>query len=166
MSRHDYEEDYGYGMDPFAMMPYGGQGRRRRPRPPRIVMDTERKLWKYVLFGVLTGGIYSAYMLYRMQVDLNIMESRHDGERTMSYFLMMALSTLTLGISVFVWQHKFCDRIGKALKRRNIDYKFSSGTFWGWGIVGILLFGLGPWIFYYKLIKSMNYISEDFNEFS
>ncbi len=159
MSRYDNYEienniyDYGYP-----------QKRRRRPQAPKITLETERRLWKMLLFGFLTLGFYTIYMLYRMQVDLNIMESRHDGKRTMSIFLVYMMSLITLGISILVWTTKFCDRIGQALKRRDIDYKFGSGTFWGWGIFGVLLFGIGPFIYNYKLCKSMNLLSEDFNE--
>ncbi len=158
MSKQDFYEEEDYGYSSYS------RPRRRRPKPPKITLDTERKLWKMILFGLLTFGIYTTFMYYRMQVDLNIMESRHDGKRTMSIFLVYMLTPVTLGIASIVWMHKFCTRIGEAIRRRDIDYKFGSGTFWGWNVFGILLFGIGPFIFLHKLCKSMNLLAEDFNE--
>ncbi len=158
MSKQDFYEEEDYGYSSYS------RPRRRRPKPPKITLDTERKLWKVILFGILTLGIYTTFVYYRMQVDLNIMESRHDGKRTMSIFLVEMLAACTLGIAGIVWIHKFCSRIGEAIRRRGIDYKFGSGSFWGWCIFGILLFGIGPFIFLHKLCKSMNLLSEDFNE--
>lgn len=154
----DEYENYGYGMMPMG---YGGG---RRPRSPKIRLETDRRLWKMIVFGILTGGIYSSYMYFKMQEDLNLMECKKDGERTTNFYLATIFDTLTLGIYMFIWEHRFAKRIGNALDRRGIDYKFSAGTYWGWNIFGLLLLGLGPWIYLYKLIKAMNYLSEDFNE--
>ena len=59
--------------------------------------------------------------------------------------------------------HKISDRIGDELIRRRINYSFGSTDFWLWGILGSLLFGVGPLVYTHKLLKSTNYICENYN---
>ena len=72
------------------------------------------------------------------------------------------LTGLTFGIAPIVWYHKLSARMGNELKRRGIAYSFGAGTFWGWNILGSLIF-VGPFIYLHKLCKSMNLLCEDYN---
>ena len=45
---------------------------------------------------------------------------------------------------------------------RNINFSFGAGSYWGWGVLGPLII-VGPFVYYYKLFKSMNLLSESFN---
>lgn len=129
---------------------------------PRLMLPTVRGLAKMFFLGILTLGIYPTVIWSRIVTELNIAASRHDGQRTMPYFAMVALSPITLGIFTLVWMHRLCRRIGNELARRNIDYKFGAKTFWLWNILGSLIL-VGPFIFLHKLMKSMNRINADFN---
>lgn len=130
--------------------------------PPRLQLPTRRGLGKMIFLGLLTLGIYPMVIWSRIVTELNLAASRYDGKRTMPYFGMVLLAPITLGIFAFVWIHRFCRRIGDELQRRNIDYQFGPGTFWLWNILGILII-VGPFVFLYKLMKSMNQINADFN---
>ena len=130
--------------------------------PPRLQLPVKRALWKMVLFGLLTLGIYPAVIWSRMVTELNLAASRYDGKRTMPFFAMVMLFPVTLGILPFVWMHKFCRRIGDELDRRNLGCKFGPSAFWLWNILGALIL-VGPFIFVHKLMKSMNKINADFN---
>lgn len=134
----------------------------KQPAPPRIQLPTGRGLGKMFFLGLLTFGIYPTVIWSRIVTELNIAASRHDGERTVSYFGACMLAPVTLGIYAWVWMHNFCSRIGNELQRRNIDYKFGASTFWLWGVLGSLII-VGPFIFTHKLMKSMNLINADFN---
>lgn len=129
---------------------------------PRLKLPTGRGLGKMFFLGILTLLIYPTVIWSRIVTELNITASRYDGERTMPYFGMVILTPLTLGIYAFVWMHKFCRRIGEELNRRNIDYAFGPKDFWLWGVLGTLILA-GPFVFTYKLMKSMNLINADFN---
>ena len=135
---------------------------RNRACPPRIQLPTRRGLGKMFFLGILTLGIYPMVIWSRIVTELNIAASRHDGQRTMSYFGMTLLCPITLGIHTFVWMHKFCRRIGEELQRRKLDYKFGAATFWLWNILGSLIV-VGPFIFTHKLMRAMNKINADFN---
>ena len=129
---------------------------------PRLKLPTGRGLGKMFFLGILTLGIYPTVIWSRIVTELNIAASRYDGERTMPYFGMLMLAPITLGIYPLVWIHRFCRRIGEELARRGIGYKFGPSAFWLWGVLGSLIL-VGPFVFTYKLMKSMNKINADFN---
>lgn len=130
---------------------------------PRLVLPDRRGLGKMFFLGILTLGIYPLVIWSRMVTELNILASRYDGRRTMPYFAMMTLAPITLGIYVFVWMHKLCNRIEGELLRRDLDYRFSAKTFWLWNILGSLIL-VGPFVFLHKLCKAMNLLNRDFND--
>ena len=115
-----------------------------------------------IFLGILTAGIYPTVIWSRIVTELNIVASRHDGKRTMPYFAMLLLSPITLMIYTFVWFHGLCNRVGRELRRRRIDYAFGPRHFWLWNILGSLIL-VGPFIFLHKLMKAMNFINRDFN---
>ena len=131
---------------------------------PTYKLATNRSLIKYILLSIVTLGIYGIVVLSKVSTDINIIETKYDGKKTMHYCLVLFIfSWLTLGIVPLVWSSKICSRIGNALTRRGIDYSFGAGTFWGWGFFGALIV-VGPFIYIHKLLKSMNLLAADYNE--
>lgn len=129
---------------------------------PAIQFPTTRSVGKYILFSIITLGIYAMVINSRMVTELNITSSRHDGKITMPFFAMSFLTPFTLGIYTFVWMHKYYNRIGENLTARGIDYKFNASTFWIFSF--LLSFTIVcPIIFFHKYLKAMNMINEDFN---
>ena len=129
----------------------------------RLQLPDRRGLGKMFFLGILTLGIYPVVIWSRMVTELNILASRHDGRRTMPYFAMATLAPVTLGIYVFVWMHKFCNRIEGELLRRDLGYRFGAKDFWLWNILGSLIL-VGPFVFVHKLTKAMNQLNADFNK--
>ena len=130
---------------------------------PKIQLPTKRGLGKMIFLGLITLGIYPVAIYSRIITELNIVASRYDGKRTMSFFGMMMLAPVTLSIYTFVWFHELCARIGDELQRRGISYKFGPSQFWLWNILGSFIL-VGPFVFLHKLMKSMNLLNKDFNE--
>lgn len=121
-------------------------------------------LLKFILLSAVTFGIYGIYSYAKVGDTLNIIAGRHDGKKTMSYWLLaLIVSPLTLGIGGIVWFHKMSERAGNELTRRNIGYSFGAGTFWLWNVLGIVIF-VGPLVYCYKLFKAMNLLIKDYNE--
>jgi len=132
--------------------------------PPRIPLRTNRGLLKYLLLSLITFGIYGIVVMSHISSEINEIATRYDGKRTMHFCLIYFIfGWLTFGIATLVWYHRISGRIGAELARRNLPYSFSSGTWWGWGFFGVLLFGLGPWVYIHKLMKAMNFIAADYN---
>ena len=109
------------------------------PTVPRIQLPTKRGLGKMIFLGILTAGIYPTVIFSRLSGEVNMVASRYDGERTLSFFGMVLLTPLTLGILPLVWMHKLCRRIGAELERRNVDHTFGPRDFWLWNfLLGLL----------------------------
>jgi len=131
---------------------------------PALQLKTNRSLLKYILLSMVTFGIYGLVVMSAVSTDINSIAGKYDGKKTMHYCLVFfVFAWLTLGIVPLVWSHKLCDRVGAELTRRNIDYKISAGTFWGWGILGAFII-VGPFIYIHKLLHSMNLLAADYNE--
>ena len=102
------------------------------PTAPRLQLPTKRGLGKMIFLGILTLGIYPMVIWSRLVGEVNMVASRYDGERSVSFFGMLMLAPLTLGIHTLVWFNKLCRRIGAELERRDIAYNFGARDFWIW----------------------------------
>ncbi len=108
----------------------------------KLQLGTKRSLWKMIVFGILTLGIYPLVIWSRLTSEVNLVASRYDGERSMPFLGMLMLAPLTLGIHSLVWMHKLCRRIGAELQRRDIDYAFNASDFWIWAFLMGMLSGI------------------------
>ncbi len=155
-----------YQAAPYQNAPYQAgpnQGYYQTASAPVGQLKTNKGLLKFILLSIITFGIYGIVVMSSVSSDINIIAGRYDGKRTMHYCLLVfVISWLTLGIGVLVWFHKISARIGNELRRRGIDYSFGAGTFWGWYFLGSLII-VGPFIYLYKLFKSMNKLAEHYN---
>ena len=130
---------------------------------PANPLKTNRRLVKLILLGILTFGIYPLVVFTGISTGINQIASRYDGRKTMHFCLLNFLvGPVTLGIAALVWHHRLCDRIDDELRRRGLAYRFSTGSFWGWNILGCLIL-VGPFIYQHKLCKAMNLLCEDYN---
>ena len=130
---------------------------------PANPLKTNRRLIKLILLGILTFGIYPLVVFSGISTGINQIASRYDGRKTMHFCLLNFLvGPVTLGIAALVWHHRLCDRIDDELRRRGLAYRFSTGSFWGWNILGCLIL-VGPFIYQHKLCKAMNLLCEDYH---
>ena len=133
------------------------------PVAPVGKLKTNRGLLKFILLSLITFGIYGLVVMSTISTDINTVASRYDGKKTMHYCLVVFIfSWLTLGIVPLVWMHRISARIGAEANRRNLGCNFGAGTFWGWYILGSFIY-VGPFIYYYRLFKTMNRICADYN---
>lgn len=134
-----------------------------QPLPPNLQHPTDRGLFKTLIFGLLTLGIYPIVVYSRISSEINVVASRHDGKSTMHFCLIYFIfSWLTFGIASFVWCHRISNRMGAELRRRSISYSFDALDFWLWGILGSCIV-VGPYIYVHKFLKAMNLINADYN---
>ena len=101
-------------------------------RAPKLQLPVKRNLAKMIFLGILTLGIYPIVIWSRLVSEVNIVASRYDGKRTMSFFGMLLLVPFTLGIHSIIWTHKLCNRMGNELRRRGIARSFGAKDFWIW----------------------------------
>ena len=136
------------------------------PAPmPLKPMNTERKLWKYIVFSILTCGIYSIVFWSSIGEDLNITAVRRDGKKTMHYCLIFfLLQEITCGIMTLVWFHQVSQRIGDEARARGFQTDLGASTFWLWDVLGSLII-VGPFIYVHKVCEAMNAIATSYNTY-
>ena len=131
---------------------------------PIIKLRTNRGLLKFFFLSLITFGIYGIICLGNVSRDINTIATKHDGKTTMSFYLVaLIFSWLSLGIVPLIWFHNLSSRIERELLVRNLPYQFGTGIFWGWNILGSLLFGIGPFVYIHKLMHAMNALAADYN---
>ena len=127
-------------------------------------LTTSRGLGLWIVFTIISLGLYPLFALSNISSEINLIASARDGRHTMDGGIIgLIIAPITLGIAGLVWYNNLCDRIGNELAARNINYSFGVTTFWGWGVFGAFLFGLGPLFFIDKLCKAMNLLNADYN---
>lgn len=112
-------------------------------------------------------GIFSAQyglvVMTKISTEINTIASPYDNKKTMNYCLVVLIfSWLTMGIVPLVWAHRFSNRVGSELLRRNLPYQFDAGTFWLWNVLGSLIV-VGPFVYTHKLLTAMNMLCTDYN---
>lgn len=155
------------GAYPVANNPYGA------PIPPAYanaftyepvpIKKRARGMILFVLLNIVTLGIYGLVVLSHVSQEINLIASDYDRKNTPYYCLAAFLSFITLGIYGVIYMNNLCARIGNELKRRNIKYKFSEASYWGWNVFGVLLVGIGPLVFWHKFFKAMKKLIADYN---
>ena len=126
-------------------------------------LPTNRNFWKFLILNILTLGIYSIWFLSPIPAELDKIDPKHDGSKTMSFLAAYIIAYFTFGIVIDCWYYGITKRIEEAMIRRNIPSDFGTGPFWGWGILGSLII-IGPYVYLYKLCKAMNQLCESYNE--
>lgn len=128
---------------------------------PRL--KTDRALWKYILFSILTLGIYQIVFFIPFSFDLDKVDPKRDGKRTMNFFIAWLLSLFTFSLVLFAWHYHVAGRVEEAIENRKLSIDFGTGTFWLWYVLGSLIL-IGPFVYFYKLFRAMNLLCEDYNE--
>ncbi len=131
--------------------------------PQRPTLQTNRSMWKLIIFNLLTCGIYSILFFIPFSFDLDTVAPKRDGTKTMNFLFAYVLSFFTCSIVLTVWLYQITDRVEEALRKRRIDYDFGTKDFWMWGVFGSLIL-VGNWIYFHKLCKAMNLLCESYNE--
>lgn len=115
------------------------------------------------LLSIITLGIYGLVVMTKISTEINTIAGPYYNKKTMNYCLVVLIfSWLTMGIVPLVWAHRFSNRVGSELLRRNLPYQFDAGTFWLWNVLGSLIV-VGPFVYTHKLLTAMNMLCTDYN---
>jgi len=128
--------------------------------------NDKRRLWKLIIFGFLTLGIYDIYFFWTMFKDLNRVCSfveEDDDERSPNYLVYCLLTLITLGIYHYLWYYKQGNRMKHAAARYGFQIEENGSTYILWQIFGALLLGFGPIISLYLFLGNLNKLARTYN---
>lgn len=128
-------------------------------------LQDDRKLWKYILLGIATLGIYDLYLIYTMVQDIDIACSfvEETEEETVNPLHVVLFSVLTIGIYWIYWCYKQGNRMQKAGENYRLNIEESGKTYLLWNLFGGLLAGVGIWIAFFLLISNTNDLCKAYN---
>lgn len=127
------------------------------------MISTNRSLVTYIVFNILTCGIYGYYFLYCMARDVNIM-CEGDGDNTPGLAVFIILSFVTCGFYGLYWYYKLANRLSANAPRYGLNFQENGTTVLLWYVVGALVCGIGPYVAMYILIKNTNALAAAYNQ--
>ncbi|WP_075669722.1 DUF4234 domain-containing protein [Anaerostipes sp. 992a] len=109
-------------------------------------VQESRRMWKFIIFGFLTCGIYSIYYMWGVCKDLNIIcrhtEKSADNDSP-NYIFVVLLSVVTFGIYEIYWWYKQGNRLQKSGKKYKVEIKESGISYLMWKFLPIILSVIG-----------------------
>lgn len=126
------------------------------------MISTNRSLGKYIIFSILTCGIYGWWFLYQLAQDVNTI-CLGDGKNTAGLLKFIVLSTITCGIYSWFWYYNLGNRLAENAPKYNLHFSENGTTILLWFIFGILLCGIGPYVAMHILIKNTNALATAYN---
>ncbi len=127
------------------------------------MIRADRSLFKYIIFTILTCGIYSYVFIYQLAQDMNII-CDGDGEETAGLFQLVLFSILTCGIYSWIWYYKLGNRMANNGPKYGLHIQENGTTILLWFIFGSLIFGVGAFVAIYFLIRNINDLATAYNE--
>lgn len=125
------------------------------------MVDDNRRLWKYIIFSALTGGIYGFYFIYKLAKDVNVI-CEGDGQETPGLWKYILFGVCTVGIYDLYWMYKLADRLQINASRYGTVFSENGATVLKWAVFGLLLVGIGPFVSLYIIIKNTNILAEKY----
>lgn len=132
---------------------------------PGQKLNDERGIISYILLNIITCGIYGYYFLYKMAADVNV-ACAGDGKKTPGLAQFLILSILTCGIYAWIWYYNLGNRLAENAPRYGLSFSENGTTVLLWAVLGAWLFGIGPIVAMYFLIKNTNAICKAYNQYN
>lgn len=129
--------------------------------PARRIM-TNRGLLKYILFTILTLGIYGYYFVYMMAQDMNTM-CADDDQKTGGLIAFILLNIVTLGIYGIYWWYRIANRVYLNAPRYGIAVAEKGSSFLLWYLLGLLTLGIASLVGFHAVIRNVNSLAAAYN---
>jgi len=126
------------------------------------MITTNRGLGKYIIFTILTLGIYSYWFIYKIAQDINVM-CDGDGNNTGGLLKFILLSIITCGIYAWFWYYNIGNRLAENAPRYNLHFSENGTSMLMWMIFGAVLCGIGPFVAMHIMIKNTNALATAYN---
>ncbi len=127
-----------------------------------IMVNSNRSLAKFILFTILTCGIYALVFLYGLVRDVNVL-CDGDGKKTAGLIKLYLLGIITCGIYIFVWYYSLGNRLAENAPRYGLHFTENGTSVLLWQLFGTALCGIGPFVAMNILIKNTNALANAYN---
>ena len=134
----------------------------RQLSQPKKPLKTDYSLAAYIFLGIFTLGIYPLYIFHCVARDVN-KTCQGDGKRTNGLILFLLFNLITLGIYSWFYYVKLGNRMKNNASRYNVYVQETGWTILLWSTFGVLLFGIGPFIAEYIILKNTNALNMAYN---
>ncbi len=91
---------------------------RNNPIPASSKLPTNRNLFNFLFFSIITLGIYGVAIMFIMGKETNIV-CKEDGKHTKGFLPTVLLSIITLGLYIFVWYYNWLNRDYRYLRQNS-----------------------------------------------
>lgn len=125
-------------------------------------LKTNRGVFKTILLGIVTFGIYYLVLIHAVAKETNIV-CNGDGKKTRGLLLLWLFSCLTLGIYCLVWFVKLANRTKAYVEANGGKARISGGKWFLWMWLGSMII-VGPFIAMGKLIRQVNDMNKIYND--
>ncbi len=129
---------------------------------PRYTIKTNRSIVVYIVFNIITCGIYGWYFIYCLARDVNIM-CKDDGQNTGGLLAYILLNIITCGFYSLYWMYSLGNRLASNAPRYGLSFQENGTTVLLWYLVGLLACGIGPYVAMHLLIKNTNALATAYN---
>lgn len=130
---------------------------------PARHIQTNRGLFKLIIFNIFTIGIYGYYFVYRMAQDMNTM-CEDDDQNTGGLIAFILLNIITCGIYGIYWWYEIANRLSLNAPRYNIYIGENGSSFLLWYLLGIVSCGIATLVAYHTVIRNVNYLAAAYNK--
>ncbi len=131
-------------------------------KPARRLND-ERSIVKFIIFSIITFGIYDIWYFYHLINDVHILFYDED-EPLPKYPKYLLYSIFTLGIyNIYYWL-KVTDKMRSEARKRKLDIELSTSLIILSLVFSYALSGLPGLCAYAIIFKALNVIAEDYNK--
>lgn len=125
-------------------------------------LKDNRGIVSYIVFGLLTCGIYNIWVFYHLIRDINEI-CKEDGIKSSGIFTAMLFNVLTLGGYSLFWYYRIGDMLRRAAKRREIPTSISGGYLLLCRFVGFFVFAIADYVAIYQIFEVTNDLAADYN---
>ena len=126
------------------------------------VLETKRNLFLYIIFCILTFGIYHFIFVDGIAKDINLV-CRMDGKQTAGGWVYFFLFSPTSGLFGIIWMCLLIRRTSAFLSAKNKISNISVIGYLLWSTLGVITI-VGPFIAMYRVIKNINEVCEFYNQ--
>ena len=128
-------------------------------------MITKHNFLTTVLLGLVTGGIYTFYVYYKITTDINTMNNKTEPfEINENPTMVIILSILTCGIFAIFWMYKTGDKIHAMGAERGIEIKETGTSYLLFYILGSFLCVIATYYGLYLFLNNYSKVVDDYNE--